>query len=274
MNKQIQFSHANGFPAKTYSYLFGLLADVDVHYVNCMGHGDFPLNGDLNHFADELIHTLEQRGGGPVCGVGHSSGAVATLFAAVRRPDLFKRVILLDPVLFSYFKRRGIALMKMLGRGDDIGPTRKAMTRRTDFPDRETARTYFKGKAFFRRFHPRCFDDYVNHGLKEGGQGMTLTFSAETEVGVFRSVPLRFPRGMNKVLQGMPGEGEPNRSVGGDRVEVVLVHARQSDVLWPSDIRWLRWRYPRMQMVSFDGGHLFPFEQPEETATLLRRFLN
>ncbi|CAM2010215.1 alpha/beta fold hydrolase [Acanthopleuribacter pedis] len=272
MKKQVQFTHANGFPAKTYSYLFEQFDDVAFHYVNCMGHGDFPIEGDLNHFADELIHTLEQRGGGPVYGVGHSSGAVATLFAAVRRPDLFKRVILLDPVLFSTFKRNGIRLMQLVGRGDDIGPTRKAMTRRTEFDDRDQARDYFRRKAFFRQFHPRCFDDYLSHGLKPHDAGLTLTFSAETEVAVFRSVPLSMPRGMRKVI--LPAFPDtPTASVPDDQVEVALIYGRTSDVLWPSDIRWLQWVYPRMNRVPFEGGHLFPFEQPDETVALLRRFL-
>ncbi len=267
MKQPVQFCHANGFPAKSYSYLFGLLDDFDWHYINCLGHGAFPVNGDLNNLADELINFLEQRGGAPVDAVGHSSGGVVTLFAAVRRPDLFRRVVLLDPVLFQPFKRGTIALMKGLGRGDSVGPIRKALTRRTDFADHDEARAYFGGKAFFKAFHHRCFEDYVQHGLVQKDEGgLTLTFAAATEVAIFRSVPLKFPKMMRRRLQRV---GE----TAADRVAVTLVYASRSDVLWPSDIRWLSWAYPNLKLVRFEGGHLFPFEQPVETAALLTELL-
>lgn len=263
----VQFSHANGFPAKSYSYLFSLLDAVDWRYINCMGHGAFAVNGDLNHLADELIDSLEQRGGAPVDAVGHSSGGVVTLFAAMRRPELFRQVVLLDPVLFQPLKRGSIALMKRLGKGDAVGPTRKAMTRRTDFDDHDQARAYFGGKAFFKGFHARCFEDYVQHGLKaKASGGLTLTFAQATEVEIFRSVPLTLPKAMRRRLQRV-GEAVPGR------VAVTLVYASGSDVLWPSDIRWLRWAYPAMNLVRFEGGHLFPFEEPEQTAGLLARLL-
>lgn len=58
--KKIQFSHANGFPASSYTYLFELLNDTQINFVEKMGHGDFPLNKDLNNFAEELIESIAE----------------------------------------------------------------------------------------------------------------------------------------------------------------------------------------------------------------------
>ena len=54
MNK-VQFSHGNGFPSGSYSYLFELLDNVQINFIEKTGHGDYPLNKDLYNFADELI---------------------------------------------------------------------------------------------------------------------------------------------------------------------------------------------------------------------------
>lgn len=112
-----------------------------------MGHGNFPLNKDLNNFADELIEDIEKKQNLPVIGVGHSTGGVVTLLAAVKRLDLFSKIILIDPVLFSSQKRFGIWLFQKSGLGNFLGFTRKAMKRRTHFSTLEEATLYFQSKT-------------------------------------------------------------------------------------------------------------------------------
>ena len=135
MNK-VHFSHANGFPASSYNYLFKLLNNVQINFIEKMGHGDYPLNKDLNNFADELITSIEKEFIEPVIGIGHSTGGVVTVLAASKRPELFKKIIVLDPVLFSKRKRYLIWLFQKIGFTDWMKITKQAIKRRTHFSDR------------------------------------------------------------------------------------------------------------------------------------------
>lgn len=251
----VQFSHANGFPALTYSYLFAKMESSQVSHIDCLGHGYFPVNGSLNNLARELINTLDQQNTSPVVGIGHSSGAVATMLAAAERPDLFSEVILIEPAFFSAWKRSMIGLVTSLGFGDKLGPTPKALKRRDHFPDKETARKYFLQRRLFQVFHPQCFEDYLTHGLKPSDQGgVELAFSKETEIEIFRSTQTRAPKNLRK-LKGK------------------MIYGETSDLFWKSDVAWWKRALPNFELIPFSGGHLFPLEQPDKTADLINSIL-
>ncbi|MEM5537775.1 alpha/beta hydrolase [Neptuniibacter pectenicola] len=253
--KQIQFSHANGFPGSSYNYLFSLLPDYHITYIEKMGHGDYPLNSDLTNYAAELIADIEAQHNEPIIGMGHSAGAVVTLIAASLRPDLFKHVILLDPVLFSKRKRYPLKIAKKMGFIDKITPAARASKRRTRFPSREAAALYFRNKALFKHFHPRCFNDYITYGLTETEQGVELTISPEVEADVFRNVPLEAPKRLRQV-------------------KGTVIYGDKSNLFQKSEKNWWSRRFPAMELISIDGGHLFPFEDPAGTALLLNKVLH
>lgn len=216
-----------------------------------MGHGNFPVNGSLNNLATELIHSLDQQKAESVIGLGHSSGAVATLLAASRRPELFSEIILIEPAFFSNWKRAMIRMATGLGLADRLGPTPKALKRRDRFPDLETARSYFLQRRLFQRFHPQCFEDYLTHGLKPSDHGgLELAFSKETEIEIFRSTQTYAPKNLRQ-LKGK------------------MLFGETSDLFWKSDVAWWKRALPNFQLIPFPGGHLFPLEQPDKTAELI-----
>jgi len=252
---QVQFSHANGFPAGSYAYLFELLNNTKVNFVEKMGHGIYPLNKNLYNFAEELIDSIEQAHNEPVIGIGHSLGGVVTLLAASKRPDLFKKVIVLDPVLFSKRKRYIVWLLRKIGITDWLGVTKKAKKRRTHFSSLEEVRKVYKQKSLFKRFHPYCFEDYLKYGFTQSEQGIELAFSSKIEADVFRYIQIKIPANLDK-LQG------------------VLIYGNYSDTFWKSDMKWWKRNFSNFEIISFEGGHLFPFEKPKETAKLLDKYIS
>lgn len=101
MSQQIFFAHANGFPSATYGKLFAALApDYQVQHLTQHGHDPrFPVDDNWQSLVDELLHHLAQQEQ-PVWGVGHSLGGVLHLHAALRCPEYYRGVVMLDsPVL-------------------------------------------------------------------------------------------------------------------------------------------------------------------------------
>lgn len=251
---KIQFSHANGFPGSCYTYLFSLMPEVEVSYVEKMGHGDYPLNSNLRNYAEELIADIQKKHQAPVVGIGHSAGAVVTLIAAALKPELFSQIVLLDPVLFSKRKRYALRLCKALGIIDRITPAGRAAKRRAVFASRDEAAAYFQTKPLFRQFHPNCFENYIQYGLEDHDGGVRLSIDPDIEADVFRNVLLNAPRCLK-------------------RVKGTVIYGRHSHLFNRSDKRWWQRNFPEMMMVGFDGGHLFPFEQPQSTADYLKQIL-
>ena len=254
----IYFAHANGFSAKTYSYLFELLAPHKVSYIENIGHGEYEINYNWAALTNELIADIESKHQTAVVGIGHSLGAIITLFAALKRPDLFSQIIVLDPPLLRPNVRFGIYMLGLLGLTDRyFVPAKKAKRRRQNFETRIEAYDYFKGKSLFLPFDERCLQDYVDFGLKksEDNENLTLTFLAEKEYQVFCTTPYRFPKGDLKI-------------------PATLVYSPKKEVLQPKDVAFLSKKWKWQKIISFDGVHLFPMQKPQETANLIKKIIS
>ncbi|MGA1646763.1 MAG: alpha/beta fold hydrolase, partial [bacterium] len=53
-----------------------------------------------------------------------------------------------------------------------------------------------------------------------------------------------------------------------------LVFASDKGVIQQSDRSELRRTLPSFQQTAFNGGHMFPLEQPEKTAEIIRTLIN
>ena len=254
MNK-IHFAHANGFPANSYSYFFSYLKGYAVNSINTMGHDNYPVSENLSFLADELINYVSNGNDKPVIGIGHSSGGAAILFAAAKRPELFKQVILIDPVLLGSKKRLAIKLSKLLGLWSKFSPANKARKRRKFFEDKAEAFQYYSTKALFKDFDENCFKDYIEHGLKPNGQNYELLFSPMVEGDIFDNVPTYIPRDLTEI-------------------NATILYASNSNLFGQTDVNWWKKNHPEFDLKCFEGNHLFPFEQPEAAAKAIAKIID
>ena len=249
----IQFSHANGFPAKTYSYMFDQLKEYKISAVNIIG--DSTDHKDINMFdlRDELIQNVLQHGE-PVIGVGHSFGGVLTLLAASKNPELFKNIVLLDPPIFSPIKSTVIKILRMLGIEDWVSPAGKSKKRRDKFASKRDAKTLFMSNNLFKNFHPQTLNDYVTHGLKKNKNGVELTIPVVKEIAIFHNSLILY----SKCLRNVKGS---------------LIYGAKNPIIWASDLSWIKHNFVNLKLLPFPGSHLFPFENPKSTALMIKRCL-
>ncbi len=252
--QKIHFSHANGFPAQSYEYFFSQMKECQFDFINTMGHAGYKTMTNLSFLKDELLDYVEANNTEPVIGMGHSSGAAATLLAAAEKPELFEKIILIDPVTLGSKKRVAAELAKKLKLWERFSPAYKAKRRRFEFSSKQQAFDYYQTKALFKDFHASCFKDYIEHGLKPSDKGFELTFLPQVEADIFSHMPTKLPKDLSKI-------------------DGTIIYAKNSNIFGPSDINWWKRRHPHFKLICFDGYHLFPFEQPEKAANAIQSLI-
>lgn len=258
MTEIIHFSHANGFPADSYRKLFQHLApEYEVSYINTLGHNPrYPVSDCWPNLIDETVRFMEQcYGGQPVYAVGHSLGGFLSFLAAIRRPELFRGIVLLDSPILGHLSSTSLWLGKRFGFIDRLTPGRGTLTRRREWASQIEAYRHFAAKPMFARFDPDCLRDYVERGTVPAGDKVRLLFQPEIEYKIYVGLPHDFPgyRGQLKV---------PTGFIGG----------RQSTTFTRFDVAHMRRSFGiRCQFV--DGGHLYPLERPEAAAAAIRAML-
>lgn len=249
--------HANGFCAAS---LGEVACALSKHYrvvsIDARGHGDstpvvaggepnpydwWTLSKDVER-ATEAI--LERVGRDRVdLAIGHSFGGALMLAAASRRPELFARLLLCDPVIFPPLTKEEKA-----SAGQGANPLAEATLRRRDhFPSYADAFAHYASRGLFANFTPVSLALYVGEGIRrtEGGE-VTLKCAREVEAVVF----------------GGGGRLDLTDQVGGVLAEVRILHALQGNFSRPVYDR-LAGLMPNARVESVDVGHLFPMEQPE-----------
>lgn len=251
----LHLAHANGFPPASYRTLIDLLARR-FRVVTAASRSLWAASNpeDLDSWmplAEDLVANLERHGARDVIGVGHSLGGVLTPWAASIRPGLFRELVLIDPVLFAGTRALFWRWMKRLGLESRLPLIRATDRRRDRFPDVETGRTQWSGRAVFASFDPRCFEDYIASALEPHPDGgVTLTYPKAWETRIFELTP-----------------HDPWRRFAGLDLPVTVLAGATSDTFLPAAARRLRQTLPhaRIEVVP-DTSHLLPFERPDEVA--------
>ncbi len=249
MKKEIHFAHGNGFPSGCYQQILEpLRADFRCIDIDKIGHNtDFPVTQNWHFLVQEMIQSIETQATQPVIAIGHSLGGVLSLIAAIKRPELFSSLILLDSPLINPVKSYMVRLAKKFDFIDYITPAMRTRTRRKYWQTREEVLEYLKLRPLFSQFSPDCLNDYVNFGLRQEAEGYSLRFDPEIEYQIYRTMP-----------------HDLNALHGKLSIPTTLIYGRQSNVVNRIDRVYMRYAYG-ISSVAMDGTHMFPMEHPKST---------
>lgn len=253
----IQFSHANGFPAETYSaLLLSLKEDFDVRYLSQFGHTvRYPVTDGWPYLVDELVEQIQSIGQ-PVIGVGHSLGGVLTLFAASLYPTLFSYIVLLDPPLMNPIKGGFLYCLKKCHLESVVTPVRQAARRRMHWSTYEEMQDYLCRRPLFQALSEASLTDYMKYGTKQTEAGISLLFRPEIESKIFATLPHEYVSYQRRLT--VPG---------------TLLYGKESPVLNWFDRQTIQW-FTDLKLQSVPGTHLFPLEFPEATARLIKGIIS
>jgi pimeloyl-ACP methyl ester carboxylesterase len=259
MSKQIvHFAHANGFPAKTYNKLFSYLEDdFEIGYLERHAHNPkFPVTDGWGRLRDELREELEKRYAQKIIGVGHSLGGILHLLVAVENPELYKAIILLDAPVISRLSSAGIKVLKRTTLMEKFSPSQITRFRRAVWETKIKALEHFQRKEKFANFDAGVLRDYIEYGTTETPSGVRLFFEPKIEAKIYRTIPHNLPKLRGKL-------NIPAAYIGG-------TYSREAKL---ARISFMQKHFP-FKFKFIEGSHLFPLENPKETAETIKEIIN
>lgn len=256
-------AHATGFHGPLYQPLANELGE-SLHCVafDFRGHGDTPLPAgqppstiDWERYGDDafaMAAWLAERVGAPIDTFGHSMGGACLLMAAQRSPELFRRIIVFEPIVFPP--------VEVMEYDTESAMVASAKRRRASFPSFEEAIANFSRKPPLNAFTSEAMDAYVRHGFALGPDGAVhLKCLPETEAATFAA------GGSHRTWDYLP-----------DLATDVLVISGNADEMPPSEIaQHIAERLPNGRYLQRnDMDHFGPMTHPAECAEIIRTELS
>ena len=247
------FFHATGFHSRCWDQVIRRL-DPDVHAItpDMRSHGRSGKVAPPMHwpdFANDVAALGDRLGWKEAIGIGHSMGGYSVALAAAMRPGMFRKLVLLDPVIQAPDSYRGVWYEEHFAR-----------KRRRHWDSADEMFERFKGRGPFKAWDEQVLRDYCDYALNGDGE---LACPPEVEGSIYENCTL--------------AEANPYRlGIGRIDIPVIVVRSAVEFVtgstameasptdphlasLWPQG-RDEHWR---------DVSHFIPMEVPERVARVI-----
>lgn len=262
----LHFLHANGYPPSCYEPLFGELRR-SYHLFGMLlrplwPDAQPPDLRDWEPFTADLRRFLAGRDDAPVIGMGHSIGAVVTLRAALRQPELFRALVLIDPVLLPASRILALRVARALHLANRLNTRIEgALRRRRHFDSLDQLFAGYRRREIFQYFGDeelRALTRGITRPDPDGGY--ELVYSPEWEARIYET--------------GIWNDWDIWRTLPSLRLPTLIVRGDRTDTFWANTGRLVQKRNPAVQVVTIpESTHLVPMERPREVATAAREFL-
>ncbi len=263
--EELVFLHANGYPPECYRPLLSRLTEnyhVTAMVQRPLWPGSRPEEiEDWIPLTDDFLGFLDPHQSAPLVCVGHSMGGIALLRAALREPERFRAIVLLDPVLFPPYFIAFWNLMRVLRLGQRFHPlVAGALQRRRAFDDLDRLYNGYRRKPVFRYMDEENLRAYVE-GIacqREGG-GYQLCYSVDWEIRIYQT---GIWRDMD-IWRGLPNLQAPT----------LIVRGAETDTFWERTGQLVKRKQPRLRVETLEAStHLLPLERPVEVSNLIQSF--
>jgi pimeloyl-ACP methyl ester carboxylesterase len=264
--RALYFLHANGFPPGCYRALLTQLAStfsVVAMVQRPLWEGSDPRSiSDWRPLTADLIQFLQEREAPPAIVVGHSLGAIATLRAALRQPERFAAIILIEPVLLPPGRILLWNVVRRIGLENRHPLIMAAQKRRQSFDDLDRLFGAYRQRAYFRYMDDEALRDYIGSiACPVEGGGYRLCYSVAWETRIY-ATSMWPDLDIWQALQGL-------------RVPALILRGAETDTFWEGTGRRVRRANPAIQVRTIEEAtHLVPLERPAETASMIIDFVS
>jgi pimeloyl-ACP methyl ester carboxylesterase len=180
--------HATGFHARLWDQAIAALpAGTHVVAPDHRGHGRSFKPASLADWAGNaaaLLPLVDHFSGTPLIACGHSMGGTVLTRLAAERPDAFRHLILIDPVIMDP------GLYREQGALPVPDPAEHPVARRRNlWASAGEMRARFADRPPYSRWEPQVLADYCDHGLlpAASGEGYELACPPALEASMYQN---------------------------------------------------------------------------------------
>jgi len=258
------FAHATGLCAHAYTPLVNLLTQaLRIVGIDDRGHGNTtaPANTrtlkNWEIFVDDLDFFLSSFQE-PVIAIGHSRGAVVSMLLALRRPELVRALVLIDPTILPLPVMWLVYLAKQTGLNRYIPIVARAAKRNGLWPDQKTLLETYQTKGMFKTWQKGFLEAYIEDGTQETDDGrVRLSCEPAWESKCFSVYP-------HDLWRYIPAIEQPT----------LVLYGEHSDTFLKSAAKRFQSKVPHAQVRCFKNtSHFVPMEKPRETARAIHSFV-
>ncbi len=200
---------------------------------------------DWKVYSKDLIAFLETKYRGPVVAIAHSQGAHATIVAATMRPDLFKELILIDPVGVTPIDQMLISLVPYFIK-KRVEPFKSAIQKQSIWESPEAYLNFLQTHKAYKRIAQEELDVMARNSLEAAGdRRYQLIFPTQWE-----AANVALPRSLDRYFKSLQ---VPYKIIMGKPSIFSTEKVRSK---WQKVIRG-------KTIVNDTYGHLIPLEAPD-----------
>ncbi len=177
------FVHATGFHARVWNQVIARLGTVQAYAVDQRCHGlsdNTPPPYSWELFGNDLVNLVKALDLHDIIAIGHSMGGHVVLHAAALLPDRFKKLLVLDPVVFAPHWN---------DPGETQGSENPVAFRKNNWQSAQEMYERFCTKLPFCEWDQQVLLDYCTHGLipSAHGEHLELACPPHCEAGIYQS---------------------------------------------------------------------------------------
>jgi pimeloyl-ACP methyl ester carboxylesterase len=189
--------------------------------------------------------------------MGHSYGAVMSTLMISRQSKLFDIGILMDPVYAAPVMARTMTTLSTFGLSKNLPLVKQAKIRTQSWDSYQATWDYLYQRGTFKGWKDECLKSYIDHALDQHEDGsMHLKCPPRIEAAIFST----YAKGLWPAIRRI---NTPMTMLYGDRTYSFVKQSR-------AKIHEANLNY---DFIEMKGGHCFMQEQPEKTASEIKRKL-
>ena len=253
--KSIFLFPANGIHHSAYRSIFNINSKMEpIIYGPLKNPGiASPLNLDWSHFFSDVNDVVY---GNNNVGIGHSLGGTLLLHNAIKYPKQWKKIIIIEPAIFSKKIHWAYKLIRFLKLEYKTHPMiRLTKNRREQFESIENTFKRWRNYPTFKYLSNDNLLDYVKASIVESENTFKLRFPKQWEIEIYR--------GMCS-LDSFIWQNIQNLEA-----ELIVIGAETSNTFM-SGARQRLQKHADLFKVIPNTTHLLPFEAPKVIADLIQ----
>ena len=219
-----------------------------------------PIN-DWKILANDFFNYINRQGKTTNnIGIGHSIGGTLLFYSAIVKPELFSKIILLDPVIFSSFKCKVWSIIKAMGLGMYFHPlAKKALYRKKIFISKKEIFHRYRKKQIFSNFTDESLKIYIDSIIKKHNDCFVLNFSSKVESDIY--------------LSGLTLENIILKQFNKIKSKIYILYADKDSTISTSTLNLFS-KSNKIEQYKIDGlSHLFPMEDSNRVYMKIRDIL-